>query len=281
MKVKIKKICLVNFIFPLLCLLILSCASSSASCTTKHNVSPGLEIPLCKSTQALKNGHDHEVHSYNGFTLCYRESYECAEWVCYTLTAEEVDGTFPRSNDFREDLNISTGSASLNDYRRSGYDRGHLAPAGDMKWSEGSMSDTFLLSNITPQRHSFNDGIWKQLEEQVRRWAKKYGEVVVITGPVLEKKSSAYPRIGENAVAVPEFFYKVLYALNADGEEMTLAFIIPQENFSGSIYDYAVTVDEVEKRTGLDFFVSLDDEKESLLESEVNASAWRKRNSPR
>lgn len=263
--------------FFFLTLIFLSCSSTPGSCNQKHDIAPGLEIPVCPSTQKGMNGHDHEVHEYTGFTLCYRESHECAEWVSYTLTREEAEGVFSRSNDFREDERISTGSASLEDYRRSGYDRGHLAPAGDMKWSEKSMSDSFRLSNITPQRHSFNDGIWKNLEEQVRRWAKKYGSVVVITGPVLEKKNSSYPRIGENAVTVPEFFYKVLYAEDADGKPQVIAFLMPQENEGGSIYNYAVTVDEVEKRTGLDFFSVLPDDLEEVLESTLVVSDWRKR----
>ncbi|HBD68553.1 MAG TPA: DNA/RNA non-specific endonuclease [Treponema sp.] len=227
----------------------------------------GFEIPLC--AEAHEDSPDHEIHEYSAFTLCYRESYELAEWVCYELTREELTKNVKRTNSFRPDEAITTGSASLEDYRNSGYDRGHLAPSGDMLFSQEANLDCFLLSNITPQNASFNSGIWNELENQVRRWAEEYGRVFVITGPVLEKSPSEYQTIGSNKVVVPEYFYKIVltpvYADEADAltpqdcsRIIVSAYIIPNKKCSDRFWNYKVSVSEVERRTGLDFFSLLD-----------------------
>lgn len=226
----------------------------------------GLELP-----RALSDEHDsdREVRTLSAFTLCYRESYELAEWVAYELTREELAKNVSRSNSFRPDAGISTGSAELDDYRNSGYDRGHLAPSGDMLFSAQANADCFLLSNITPQNASFNSGIWNELENQVRRWAEQYGRVYVITGPVLEKPAEEYESIGKNKVAVPEYFYKiVLTPLYADEEDaaspedcakiIVSAYIIPNRKCGEKFWSYRVSISEVERRTGLDFFSLLD-----------------------
>ncbi len=109
-----------------------------------------------------------EIIQHTGYVLKYNEYFEQAEWVAYQLTIEEVNGDFERSNNFRKDLHISTGSATLKDYKNSGYDRGHLIPAADMKWSPDAMGASFFMSNMSPQNPSFNRGIWKKLEGQVR-----------------------------------------------------------------------------------------------------------------
>ncbi|QTQ16792.1 DNA/RNA non-specific endonuclease [Treponema parvum] len=217
----------------------------------------------------------HEIHTYSGFTLCYREEYEQAEWVAYELTESELVKTVERSNYFRADPSISTNSASPEDYVGSGYDKGHLAPAGDMAWSEQSMRDSFFMSNMSPQLPSFNRGIWKYLEDQVRLWAKKFGWVYVISGPVLEKPAGEYKSIGKNKVSVPEYYYKALLTKTADGKIYVLAFILPNQKYTGSFYDFAVTVDEVERRTSLDFFAALEDDVENALESAVDISVWK------
>ena len=240
--------------------------------------SPSIEIPLCPATRKDEEYSDHEVHSYSGFTLCYRESYEDAEWVSYILTSEKTNAITSRTDDFRTDVSITTLSASPADYRGSGYDRGHLAPAADMEWSKESVSESFLMSNMTPQTPGFNRGVWKKLESKVRQWAKDFGEITVVTGPVLEKEASFYKTIGENCVAVPEYFYKVLLAKKiTDGEEeiICIGFIIPNENTDLSFMDFAVSVDEVEKRTGLDFFSALPDDVEEKTESVFNSALWK------
>lgn len=257
-------------------------SSSNTSETTPTSVSfskHGLEIPVCKGTLRDDKNDDHEVHTYNGFTLCYRENYEVAEWVAYSLTREELKTVTGRTDDFKADTKISTGSATLADYKGSGYDRGHLAPAADMEWSIESCKDSFLLSNVTPQAPKFNRGLWKTLEDQVRKWADTFGEVFVVTGPVLEKPSSAYPSIGQNKVSVPEYFYKVLIAdisEKQDGSNLIgCAFILPNDKCEGTIWDYAVSIDEVEKRCGIDFFSMIPDTMEENIEENTNYKLWK------
>lgn len=272
-----------------------------------------LQIPLCKATSHLlrqnkrqsftviglqgsaendsdtsakekdeKPPKDHELHTYAGYTLCYRESYEQSEWVAYSLTRSQLEHKVTgRTNDFRADTLISTGSAKPADYKGSGFDRGHLAPAADMAWSLKSAHDSFLMSNMSPQAPSFNRVIWKLLEEAVRNWAQQYGTIYVVTGPVLEKESNEYQSIGESEVAVPEYFYKALLVFipvyaesnSATGEieayrVQCAAFIVPNKGSGKGIYKFICSVDLAEERTGLDFFANLPDEVENLAESE-------------
>ena len=245
-----------------------------------------LEIPECPGDQNNREPHsDHYIRHFKGFTICYRESYEQAEWCAYKLEDSNLRKNAKRSNEFKPDYQIPTGSADLSDYRRSGYDRGHLAPAADFSFDKSFMNETFYLSNITPQDHGLNGGIWNDLESQVRRWAKRFGRVYVVTGPVLEKRAAQYKSIGPNKVAVPEFYYKVIlaprYRSHEDrlsredtGRISAIGFIFPNENCEGSIYDYSCTVDEVEKRTKIDFFDALEDYWEEKAESTVNLEHW-------
>jgi len=222
----------------------------------------GLEIPYSEGN---------EIYEYAGFTLKYNEEYEQAEWVAYQLTKEEVLGKFGRKNNFREDLSISTGSATLKDYSRSGYDRGHLAPAGDMKWSEAAMSDSFYMSNMSPQVPQFNRDIWKNLEALVRKWAIEHEEIYVITGPILT--DGPYETIGENEVAIPKMYYKVI--LDYKGPDIkAIGFILPNEKSKVPLYAFVVTVDTVEYITGIDFFCLLPDEIEENLEGQAHYFAW-------
>lgn len=237
-------------------------------------VEESLEIPLCKATITHENGDDHEVRSYCGYELCYRENYEVAEWVAYTLTKDEVYGEYDRNNNFREDPLISTGSATLEDYKKSGYDRGHLIPAADLKWSKESMDDSFLMSNMTPQAAEFNRKIWLDAERFVRDCAVHFGEVIVVTGPVLEKDAGEYKTIGKNKVCVPEYFYKVLLAKKKDGTYTAMGLIIPNRKCTEKFFDFAVSVDEVERRCNIDFFSGLNDKIETAVESNTSFNDW-------
>ena len=223
----------------------------------------GLEIP---------SGGKGEIIEHTGYTLSYREEYEVPEWVAYELTREEVTTlAVERKDNFREDKTVSTGSATLQDYKKSGYDRGHMAPAADFRWSAEAMDDTFYLSNMCPQTHAFNAGIWSDLESAIRSMAYEDGSIYVVTGPVLT--DGPYDTIGENGVAVPSYFYKVVL----DYSEPTLkaiGFILPHENSKNPLSYFAVTVDEVEERTGLDFFPLLPDNTEEKLESSLDTSLW-------
>ena len=237
----------------------------------------GLEKPVCAASHKAT---DHQIRQFEHYSLCYRESYEQAEWSAYCLTEEELVKNAKRSDDFRADPEITTGSATPADYKKSGYDRGHLSPAADFAFDEKAMSETFYMSNMSPQKGGLNRGIWKDLEAEVRLWAKNFGRVYVVSGPILEKPAAEYQSIGENQVAVPEFYYKVilapLYANEADRATpedaenvIALGFIFPNEKCTGTLNDYAVTVDEVEARTRLDFFSLLEDKVENEIEGKL------------
>lgn len=193
---------------------------------------------------------------YTGFTISYNEDNEEPAWVAYILTRAEVQsGTEERSENFRPDKNISTGSATLKDYSGSGYDRGHMVPAADMKWSPVAMSESFLLSNVSPQEQGFNRGIWSRLEAKVRDWAVKNDSILVITGPVV-KGINKY--LGESRVGVPVYYFKVIADISAPSYKV-IAFLLENRSSSGDILNYAVSIDSLERVTGYDFFPSLTD----------------------
>lgn len=206
-----------------------------------------------------------EIIRHDGYTLRYREEFEQADWVSYPLLENEILGDADRKNEqFQPDPMVESGSALSSDYTRSGFDRGHLAPAGDFKFSKEMMRQTFYMSNISPQVPDFNRGIWKKLEEQVRVWALRDKGIYVVTGPVLRP---GLPTIGKkNQVAVPEYYYKVLLYCNNPDIRM-IAFLLKNEESDGSLKQFVVSVDEVEKRTGIDFFPKIPDKMEQQLES--------------
>lgn len=212
------------------------------------------------------------VVKHLGYTVCYEEKFEQAKWVAYRLTAEMCNNNKEeRKDDFREDKAIKTGSALPEDYKKTGYDRGHLCPAGDMAWSEIAMSESFYMSNMSPQDPKFNRGIWKKLESQVREWAKQEEEIYIVTAGVLEK---GLPTIGEkNKVAIPKLYYKVILDVYGT-EKKAIAFVMPNAGSKESIFDYAVSIDSVERLTQINFFPALPDVIENNLESKINVELW-------
>ena len=208
-----------------------------------------------------------------GYALGYSEKYEQPLWVSYKLTAEEVKSKkAKRSGDFRSDPDIPGNSASPEDYKGSFFDRGHLAPAADMSFSLQAMSESFYMSNMSPQRPEFNRGIWKKLEAKVRDYAVANGAIYVISGPVFDPDTPAIT-IGSNKVAVPDKYYKVL--LDPDSSDpKAIGFIFDNRDCKKPLQDYAVTIDMIEELTGLDFFNQLDPDDERTLESECNYLLW-------
>ena len=207
-------------------------------------------------------------HTY--YTLSYNEKYEQANWVYYSLTDSMViNGGSERSNKFKVDKMVSTGSAKSADYTKSGYDRGHLCPAADMDFNPVAMEESFLMSNICPQAPDFNRGIWKELETEVRNWAKKEHKIYVVTGPVFNDNKGT---IGQDNVLVPGYFFKILY--EETDQPKIIAFVFPNRKSDRPLTDFAVPVDEAEKLTGFDFFSQLPDELENKLESRVDLSGW-------
>jgi endonuclease G len=212
-----------------------------------------------------------QIIRHDGYTLSYVEEYEQPAWVSYKLTSAQVKGKNERENDFRPDPEVNTGSALPDDYRGSGYDRGHLAPAADFKSSAVLMSESFFMSNMSPQVPDFNRGIWEKLESRVRTWVKRDEVLYIVTGPVL-KGNMAY--IGKkNKVAVPSMYYKVIVDLK-EPEVKAIGFLMKNEGSNKSLQSFAVTIDEIEKETGLDFFPQLPDDMEKTLEGSLNVKQW-------
>ncbi len=204
-------------------------------------------------------------HTY--YSLSYSEPDEQAEWVYYHLTPELLAGTAKRTDDFRPDPKVASGSATLDDYRGSGYDRGHLCPAASMSRSHEAISESFFMSNMSPQAPSFNRGMWKKLEEAVRSTASADSVVYVVCGPILSEPMGT---IGANKVSVPNSYYKVLYSPKRSA---MIGFVMPNKKLAGAISDYVVSVDRVEELTGIDFFAGAEPKVEKL-ESVSNYAVW-------
>ncbi len=206
---------------------------------------------------------------YKGFTVYFNSRHHVPNCVIYELTGAETEGEYPRYKNFLTDEQVA-GCANPWDYTHSGYTRGHMAPAADMKWDREAMKESFYMTNICPQKTALNSGGWNKLENKVRDWARRDSAIIVATGPIL---SDNMPTIGESRVAVPEHFYKVVFAPYASPER-AIAFIYPNGSCKGNVSKYAVTVDEVERLTGIDFFSSLDDDTEEQIESHINLLQW-------
>lgn len=210
-------------------------------------------------------------HDY--FTLSYSEEHEQAEWVAHILMRENLEKPWnDRTDNFRPDPKIKTGSATPDDYRNSGYDRGHLVPAADLAFNEAALSQSFYMSNITPQARNFNKGIWRELEELTRNWAKKFKKLYVVTGPVLTEPPKG--RIGETGVSVPTAYFKVLLDIS-EPELKGIGFLLPNEVNFEPLYKFAVSIDEVEEVINLNLFPDLmSPELEAELESTYNIDLW-------
>ena len=212
-----------------------------------------------------------QIIQHKGFTLSYNEKYEQASWVAYELTEDELIKRVKRSDNFKKDSKVSTGSALPSDYAKSGFDRGHLAPAADLSWSEVTMKESFYMSNMSPQKPGFNRGIWKKLEGYVRQWASDNSAIYIVTGGVLNNIDQY---IGTSNVGVPKYYYKVILDYTGP-EKKGIGFILPNQSSSKKLQLSAVSIDEVEALTGINFFHSLPDDEESLLESQFNVNQWR------
>ena len=212
---------------------------------------------------------NNQLIRHDGYTLRYDADLKNPVWVAYPLLAYEITGDARRDNErFTPDPTVTGGTALPSDYTRSGYDRGHLAPAGDFKFSQDMMRQSFFMSNISPQAPQFNRGIWKELEDQVRSWALRDEGLYVVTGPVLR---SGLPTIGRaNAVTVPDQFYKViLYCRKgASPDVRMIGFLLKNEPSNESLNEFVVPVSDIERATGLDFFDKMPDDLERRLKNQ-------------
>lgn len=227
---------------------------------------PGVDESL--AWPALKKGE--KIIRHTGFSLVFDTLHRQARWVAYALTPERTQGVEPRLNRFYPDPLLPSLTATDLDYRKSGFDRGHLVPAADMSWSQQALLESFYYSNVSPQQPAFNRGVWKKLEERVRRWAQTHALMYVVTGPVLSDTLSC---IGLHQVSVPHYFFKALLVYSED-EKKCIGFILRNERASSSLSAFAVTIDSLELFTGIDFFPALPDTIENALERTLCLSCW-------
>ena len=206
------------------------------------------------------------------FTVSFNPKTIIPNWVAYELTADETDGPWTRKGlNFTPDPNYDGPQADHSDYKGSGYSRGHLAPAGDMKWDSVAMLESFYYTNCIPQDEKLNNGKWNQLEIKTRSWAQQYGKVFVVTGPVFYQSDTL--RIGPHGIAVPHACFKALLAHKEIGYT-SIAFVMRNGGETRSMSECAITVDELEALLGLDLFCNLPDELEESVESKMVMEDW-------
>ena len=224
-----------------------------------------LQPPLANSPQ------DDQVINRDYYSLSYSEENEVANWVSYELGHFHIRACVDRKDAFRIDPLVTGGSSSPEDYVNSNFDRGHLLPAGDMKFDKAAMRDTFFMSNMTPQPAKFNRGRWSMLENLVRSWALKYEQIWIVTGPILK---NGLPSIGrKNKVSVPSEYFKVI--LRKEGDSFKgVGFLMSVDVPYPELVSYALSINQIEDHAGLDFFPGLDDSEEEEIESEIDLSNW-------
>lgn len=223
-----------------------------------------LEIPLSSVPRP------EQLVRHAGYTVSYNENWRLPNWVAYELTRQETEGSEKRNDRFITDPLITSIIATNSDYVRSGYDKGHMAPAADMKWSSTAMKESFYFSNICPQHPELNRRKWKDLETKVRDWAIADSAIVIICGPIVDKQPQT---IGKNRVTVPEKFFKVVLAPYAKPMR-AIAFLFDNQRAVAPLPSYVVTVDSIEHLTGMNFFSTLPDSIENKIEAQSDFSRW-------
>jgi len=211
------------------------------------------------------------TYSHSAYIFNYNEPAEQANWVAHIISPEITEGIITRTNDFRTDSMVKTGTATKADYWQLGYDRGHLAPSADFKWSLKALSESYLYSNMAPQNPELNRERWAQLEDMLREYVVEYQRpIYVVTGPIWDKELDS---IGPNRVAVPKRFYKVALDYTAKPAR-TIGFILPNEYCKYPVMHYALSVDSVERVAKIDFFTKLPQGVQTAAEKTYTDSLW-------
>lgn len=249
--------------------------------TQKSTPRTNTPAPQKKAVQQIPTSKDLEIPTslvlrqeqiirHAGYTVSYNKDLRIPNWVSYELTRRETKGVEKRNNRFIADPLAKGATATNEDYSRSGYDKGHMAPAADMKWSPTAMKESFYFSNICPQHPQLNRRGWKKLEEKIRDWAAADSAIIIICGPVIKKQAKT---IGKNKVAVPQQFFKIV--LSPFVKPMrAIGFLFNNEQSVDPLSAYVVTIDSIERLTNMDFFTSLPDGIENKIEAESNYFKW-------
>lgn len=205
------------------------------------------------------------------YVVSYNSDTKTPNYVAWLLTSAHTNGKYKRNgNAFQPDLEVKGTQVTTFDYVRSGYDRGHMCPSADNKWSERAQQESFLMTNICPQAPNLNSGDWSELEQKSRSWARKWGEIHIVCGPINPQEKGR--RIGPNKVLVPKGFFKVV--LYNGSSPKAIGFIYPNDDTNKPLKAYATSVDEVERITGINFFASLNDQIENEIEKTYNFYDW-------
>lgn len=239
-------------------------AGASASAKTAMPAARELEIPVMTIPR------QEQIIRHTGYTVSYNENLRLPNWVAYELTRQETKGSAQRTDRFIADPQVKGIIATNADYSRSGYDKGHMAPAADMKWSAAAMKESFYFSNMCPQHPELNRRKWKDLEERIRDWAIADSAIIIICGPIVEKTSA---KIGKNRVTVPQKFFKVILSPFV-ANPRAIGFLFGNERSVAPLSTYAVSVDSIETLTGMDFFAPLPDELENSIEAQADGRRW-------
>lgn len=246
---------------------VLAAVSCAKSLREKSREPEPVPVEMPKTPQDFAE----QVIWHKGFVVSYNESTRLPNWVAYELTAEEVEGQVPRARHFDIDPMVNGFQATNEDYRNSGWDKGHIVPAGDMKWDSLAMRESFYFSNVCPQNRNLNGGDWRSLEELCRDYARWYGGVWIVAGPVVG--GNKYGTIGAGKVVVPDAFFKVLMVKKDDSYE-GIGFVFGNEAGHRALKLYAMPIDDVEELTGIDFFYTLPDTIEDWMESDLDMDLW-------
>ena len=229
-----------------------------------------LSLDLLK--QRVPRGTSEIMLTRTSYITSYNKNTRTPNWVAWTLTKDHTYGQNLRENErFEEDFDVPTPRATFQDFYNSRYDRGHMCPAGDNKWDEKAMTETFLLTNICPQNHGLNKEDWNDLEMQCRSWARRFGEITIVCGPLFEDAENQRT-IGRNKISVPSGFFKVVY--RARPTPLAIGFIFRNDGSNQPWRQQRCTVDEVEQRSGINFFHMLPDDVEDEVEAEEDIDDW-------
>ncbi len=247
-----------QYIFILL--IIIALIISNCKTTEKYS----LEVPAVSK--------DEKIFYHTNYCYVFVPEHKQSKWLAYRLSSDMIEGNTKRSSRFYIDSLVTSGTATDSDYSGSGYDRGHLVPAGDMVFCEIAMKESFYYSNISPQIPAFNRGIWKNLESSVRNYAKNLNEIYVVTGPVL---TDGLNYIGENKVSVPKYFYKTILVYN-DSIKQGIAFLLPNERAEKkSVYCYSMSIRELEEILDINFYPDLSRRMSRKIETVSDTVFWK------
>lgn len=216
----------------------------------------------------LTRSRSEKIIQHTGYTVSYNDELKLPNWVAWVLTPERFNDVVSRTDDFLPDPEVED-PVTTDDYKHSGYDRGHMCPAADNKWNEQAMKESFYMTNICPQNHNLNRGDWKELEDACREWTYQNKTLYVVCGPLLYDRK--HKTIGQHKVVVPDAFYKVVLSLTPP---KAIGFIYKNTSGNKPLDAYVNSVDQVERLTGIDFFPDLPDSVEQEVEAECEINDW-------